>query len=229
MNASDAIVRLRSHPVLGPFLCPDRVARCRQLVPPRPGLEILDVGCGNHSVGYFRALYPEARYTGLDREEYETSEADLRSMDAFLRIDLETGSLDAIPDGHFDLVVAAHVIEHLRNGIEVAAALGEKLRPGGVLYLAYPRAESVDFPHRSGSLNFFDDPTHVTVIRTDALRAALETAGLRIELSGVHRSARSLGLMLVKVAASPLLGGVSGPMLWPLYGFEELTVAFRPA
>jgi len=41
----------------------------------------LDIGCGNHSVRYFRAQYPRSHYTGVDQSLYNNTAADVAAMD----------------------------------------------------------------------------------------------------------------------------------------------------
>jgi SAM-dependent methyltransferase len=70
-----------------------------------------------------------------DRFDYRCSDYDLRAHRADLRLDLQAIDL---PDEHLDVVLTAHVLEHVPD---FRAALGEifrVLRPGGWLYLNIP-------------------------------------------------------------------------------------------
>ena len=68
----------------------------------------------------------------------------------------------------FDVVVASHVIEHLKDPIGLIRECVRVCRPGGVIYLEAPSERSVWMPSmpfkwdRFHSLSFFDDPTHIS-------------------------------------------------------------------
>jgi SAM-dependent methyltransferase len=69
-------------------------------------------------------------------------------------------------DDRFDLVVASHVIEHLRNATELVAECVRVCRPGGHIYIETPSERSLWLPgmpfghDQFQSTSFFDDPTH---------------------------------------------------------------------
>jgi hypothetical protein len=117
-----------------------------------------------------------------------------------------------------------HVLEHLEKGVKLVEDAARKLRKGGIMYVAYPSPRSVTFPSRRGTLNFYDDPTHITIIRKDELLEVFRRSGMEVVFAGMSRSIRGLLLMLARILMSPALGGVTGPVLWDLYGFEEIAV-----
>ena len=112
---SDFLIRLSSIPVLAAIIGPTKVVQLRRWLDPRSRVRILDLGCGNHSVRYFKAAFPHSFYVGVDRELYHTTSQEAALMDSYLRLDLEAQDLGGLPDGSFDLVVLAHLLEHLRN------------------------------------------------------------------------------------------------------------------
>ena len=65
--------------------------------------------------------------------------------------------------GTFNAVVSAHNIEHCDDPDLTLEVMMAALKPGGRLFLAFPTEASVRFPHRRGTLNFFDDPTPKTM------------------------------------------------------------------
>lgn len=207
------------------LLGPPRVTQSRRILTNTTDPWILDVGCGNHSPRYFKTGFPGCHYVGVDQTVYSNTPDEMRMMDRFIEADLEVSELEEVPDRSFDLIVLSHVLEHLRRGLEVLRVLRRKLRDGGIFFLAFPNPESVNFPHRDGSLNFYDDPTHVTLVDESALVRLLREIGAEVVYIRTTRRPVHLCLMLGRIAAAPLLGPVMGGALWDLYGFERVVVA----
>ena len=125
---------------------------------------LLDVGAGNHSATKIKKHFPQCRYFGIDIvKDYNNSEEDFNLMEGFWEKDLTKLDFDDIPDHFFDAILMTHIIEHLQNGDKVINALLPKLKKGGYIYIEYPSANSVNFPSKKGTLNFYDDPTHVRI------------------------------------------------------------------
>ncbi|HEY4396778.1 MAG TPA: bifunctional glycosyltransferase/class I SAM-dependent methyltransferase [Acidimicrobiia bacterium] len=131
----------------------------------RPSSRVLDLGCSDG------ALSAELRghgheVTGVDVEEH----AGVRDrVDAFVPADLEDGIPDAVGDG-FDVIVAADVLEHVREPERLLADGADRLAPGGSIVASvpnfghwYPRVRSTigrfDYDRRGildrGHLRFF--------------------------------------------------------------------------
>ncbi len=159
------------------------------------GERVLDMGCGagRHA---FEAYRRGADVLALDRsaEELATvsewfaamraegglppgAEADVKQGDA---LDLP------FPDGEFDRVVAAEVLEHIHDDDAAIAELYRVLRPGGTLAVTVPRwlpericwALSEEYHQVEGG--------HVRIYRGHELVAKLETAGFRC--TGQHHA-----------------------------------------
>lgn len=191
---------------------------------------LLDVGCGNHSPSVTLKWFPQCEYFGLDRELYNNDEADLRLMSGFYKTDLakEETILEAIPEGYFDVVLMTHVIEHLPNGLEVLAVLARKVAPGGKLYVETPSRQSLRLPSMYGTLNFWDDVTHVRIYDVDEIAGALERAGLEIVSAGPRRDLPRIALMPVKMCYDLLkYGRVRASAFWDLVGFASFVYARR--
>jgi len=140
--------------------------RNRPLVPVVAGLvkgaAIIDVGCTGFSVVEL------SRW--LNRPDLVHSGVDSMPLDAPGDFTFRQADLDAqpipFPDDSFDLVVASHIIEHLRDPIRFCQELVRITKPGGSVYLEAPSERSVLLPgmpfehDRFCSLSYFDDPTH---------------------------------------------------------------------
>jgi len=125
-------------------------------------ITLLDVGCGHLSFETFRHFYPDAIYHGVDKV-FQGDVAQYKRMDSFFNLDLENDSFDSIPDAHYDAVIFSHTIEHLYRGHEVLKRLIPKVKLGGYLYVELPSVRSLFLPSADGTMNFFDDPTHIRI------------------------------------------------------------------
>ena len=152
---------------------------------------LLDVGAGNHSATKIKKHFPGCRYFGIDIvKDYNNSEEDFKMMEGFWEKDLTQLDFDDIPDLFFDAILMTHIIEHLNNGDDVIKALLTKLKNGGYIYIEFPSGNSVNFPSKKGTLNFYDDPTHVRIYNSKELANILEAHGMKILKSGIRRSRR---------------------------------------
>ena len=122
---------------------------------------IYDFGCGNMSPQKFKTMLPNCYYIGFDITEYNLCEEDYLCADELIISDYplkELNTCSKFPD----LINCSHVLEHLINpGNYVKEFL--KKHPTHI-YFSFPCQDSINFPPRSGTLNFYDDPTHLTVI-----------------------------------------------------------------
>lgn len=210
------------------WLIPVRLARFRAWRD--RSFSILDVGCGNHSATFTKHWFPNCRYSGVDRELYNNDASDLALMERFYSADLESSALDEIPDGTFDLIICAHVIEHLTRGLVLLDRLCRKLAPGGEVYIEFPGPRSLGLPPMPGTLHFSDDPTHVRIYTIPEVANVLLARGLIVCRAGRRRS-------WPRVAVAPLLavgslfrhGYCGGGILWDFMGFADYVWARKPA
>ncbi|HZQ28477.1 MAG TPA: methyltransferase domain-containing protein [Acidimicrobiales bacterium] len=154
----------------------------------RPGDRVLDVGAGagRHA---FEALRLGADVVAADMDGAALKEVAV--MFEALELDgasLATASLateaDALhlpfPDGAFDRVIAAEILEHVPDDRAAMAELARVLRPGGVLAVTVPRW----FPELVNwilSDEYHLVPGgHVRIYREGVLRERLAGAGLAV-------------------------------------------------
>jgi len=196
----------------------------------RRPFRLLDVGAGHHSALAAKRWFPNCHYAGIDRDRhYHNDERDFAAMDQFFELDLTRLEFAGIPDASYDVLLFAHVIEHLTNGDEVLRALVPKLRPGGFVYVEFPGPQSLHFPSKRGTLNFYDDDTHVRVFDAKEVAGILRGCGLRIVRAGTRRD--PLGILMLPVHAWRVKrqhGYVPGGVFWDLFGFADQVLAERP-
>ena len=209
---------------------PHKFKALRRWFGDRP-FDLLDVGAGNHSATLAKQWFPRCRYTGLDRDRhYNNDPVDFAAMDRFIELDLTGLDLSSIPDAGFDAILMAHVVEHLANGDEVVRRLTRKLRPGGLFCLEFPGRLSPRLPSKKGTLNFYDDPTHVRLYRHEEIAGILRAEGLHVVRAGTRRDWTGVLLLpLHAFNAKRTYGFVPGGVFWDLLGFAEEVFAVRPA
>ena len=114
----------------------------------RPAERVLDLGCGagRHA---FECLRRGALVVALDADPVE-----LKGVSGLMVAMLEAGEVESggagvavrgdalklpFPDGAFDKVICAEVLEHLGDDSSAMAELARVLRPGGTLAVSVPR------------------------------------------------------------------------------------------
>ncbi len=163
----------------------------------QPGDRLLDLGAGagRHA---FEAMRRGASVTALDADAGEVKDVSwmmrgLRTDDAAVATSGGSGSAVVgnalslpFPDGSFDRVIAAEVLEHIHDDRGAMAELSRVLRPGGTMAVTVPRwwpelvtwAISDDYHNKPGG--------HIRIYRGSALVSRLEAAGL--ERYGSHHA-----------------------------------------
>lgn len=163
----------------------------------RPGERLLDLGAGGGRHA-FEAMRRGARVVALDADRGEVEGA-LAMMGALRREDPATadtgGSGSAtvgdgrrlpFPDGCFDRVIAAEVLEHVHDDRSAIAELARVLRPGGTIAVSVPRwwPELVNW---ALSDEYHETPGgHIRIYRRSVLEARLADAGLVV--TGHHHA-----------------------------------------
>jgi SAM-dependent methyltransferase len=150
----------------------------------RPGMRVLDAGCGHGRHAHALALSPGVLSVGID-----LSLADLRSArDAWADIApqapvavaaADTGRLP-FPDGAFDRVVCSEVLEHLDDWQGALRELDRVLAPGGLMALSVPRFWPEALCWRLSPHYARTPGGHVRIFRKRQLTGALATQGLRL-------------------------------------------------
>lgn len=185
-------------------------------------LNVLDVGCGNHSPSETKLNFKNIVYHGLDLEVNPNYfESDKSSIEKMFISNLDDLDLKEIENNYYDVIIMCHVIEHLHNGEKVISLLNSKLKKNGYFYIECPSPNSVNLPSMQGTLNFFDDVTHVKIYSIDTIINVLKNETVVIS-SGVVRSFFNLILIPYKILKSKISRGyIRAYILWDFFGFAN--------
>jgi len=200
------------------------------LVPLGAPLRILDVGCGP---GWVAAELRRRGHhvTGVDLIAHEGI-AD--RTDRFFSADVEHGLPDEVGSG-FDVIIAADVIEHVRNPDELLADLAGRLGPHGLIIASVPNFAHW-YPRLRVAAGLFDydqrgilDRTHVRFFTRRSFRRVLANTGLATA-SEVY-AGLPLDVLGVEGASGRVVGAVDGlgRRLWPTLFAYQFVVALQPA
>jgi 2-polyprenyl-3-methyl-5-hydroxy-6-metoxy-1,4-benzoquinol methylase len=183
------------NPRLGPGFNPSYVGPRDDilgLVPP-VARRVLEVGCSVGVLGEAIKAKTGAYVVGVELSEEMAAHAEGR-LDRVIRGDIETLlEAGAFRGERFDVIVAADVLEHLRDPWGALAALATLAEPGGAVVASLPNVRHLDtifhllvkgtWPHRERGIH---DRTHLRFFtRRDAM-ALFHGAGLEVERVDVH-------------------------------------------
>jgi 2-polyprenyl-3-methyl-5-hydroxy-6-metoxy-1,4-benzoquinol methylase len=138
------------------------------------GNSILEVGCGK---GAFRKfLQKEIHYRGLEFNEAAVEKARAEGLNV-MAVPLSREA--ASRAGSYDVVCHFQVLEHVTEPRDFLYDCVKALRPGGKLIVAVPSDDSFLSIAENCWLNM--PPHHLTRWTDQALKSALEIAGLQIQ------------------------------------------------
>lgn len=159
----------------------------------RPPGRILDLGCTNGALGELLRAYGH-EVVGVDHEKHE-GVGD--RLDQFVEADLDRGIPDEV-GSEFDVVLAADVLEHVREPEQLLAEARGRLQPHGTLVVSvpnfghwYPRARVAlgrfDYDRRGildrGHLRFFTRRSFERLVARSGLQVRRRAAtGLPLEV-----------------------------------------------
>ena len=173
-----------------------RVQSIFEWIPPADDLRILDCACGR---GFYLNMYryvSACRLVGLELEADVIRKAQ-RNVGHLPDITLTRGNIYALPfpDDYFDGVILSEILEHIEDDVAGLREVRRVLKPGGVVAITVPNA---NYPFLWDPINWTLErvfhtkirrgplagiwANHVRLYERDALRSAVEQAGLVVEV-----------------------------------------------
>lgn len=167
----------RFHPALESFISYLRWRRVRRIEALGRKGRVLDVGCGRGRVLDFMR---ERGWEVLGLEVSENAAVHAREQ---LKLPLVIGDFLAIdfPKERFDAVIFWHSFEHVTNPAATLRKCKDILRPGGLLVLALPNYESLQFRWAGRNCFHLDIPRHVAHFPLSTLVKSLTEMGFQVK------------------------------------------------
>ncbi|MFI5244764.1 MAG: class I SAM-dependent methyltransferase [Gemmatimonadales bacterium] len=138
-----------------------------------PGNRLLDLGFGR---GHIMRL---ARAYGFEVYGMDSSRRLVAQLESEFGKRLNHGTLgaDPIPWDSFDAIVMSHVVEHLVDPVRILRDVLAKLSPGGLLYVAVPDIESLQFRIFGKYWDAINPLVHMQYFNEKSLSRLLRDAG----------------------------------------------------
>jgi 2-polyprenyl-3-methyl-5-hydroxy-6-metoxy-1,4-benzoquinol methylase len=146
----------------------------RHLPPPKPGMKLLDVGCGD---GLALRVLEQVGWTvqGQDVDAQAVAVARGRGLEVRHGVIQDCG----FPAESFDAVTMSHVIEHVHDPAGLLREVHRLLRPGGTLVSVTPNVHSANHERLGASWLSLDPPRHLVIFSANALRKVAGRAGFQ--------------------------------------------------
>lgn len=142
------------------YFCTIRLSSINKLLPDRA--RILDIGCGNcTALNYFHKMNHEVfgveRYSGYQRA--------LKFADFKIKKNIIDQDILIIPfdNNSFDCIIIWHVLEHMNRPIEVLNKIFDILKSDGILSIAVPVSDSLEYRLFKKHWFHLDPPRHLCI------------------------------------------------------------------
>lgn len=173
-----------------------------------PGLDdILELGCSTGRTSEVLRHWGR-RVVGIEFDATAAAEARQHADEVIVGDLDDRDTLGRLGDRTFDMVLAADVLEHLRDPLGCLRDAVTRLRPGGVVVLSIPNVAHGDIRLAllEGRFEYTDvgllDRTHISLFTIQSLRALITDAGL--VAVNWHRIRRIMGNTEVRRGSSAL-------------------------
>jgi SAM-dependent methyltransferase len=143
-----------------------------------PG-RMLEIGCS------YGAMLDAFRRDGWDVEGIELDSRAAAVARSLYSLRIHEGPLEDVRSalrGDYDVITLYHVLEHVDDQISFVRDLASLCRPGGLVVIKTPNAQSLPARVLDGWWEWFAAPEHLRVFSPTSLRRLLEPEGFATEL-----------------------------------------------
>lgn len=190
-------------------------------------INILDIGCGNDSVKNIKSYFPDSNYTGVDIHDFNLSNDAKKLMQNYFIFNSNkfVSGIESI-NKRYDLILSYHNIEHCEKPYDVLHAMMKKLKKNGHICLRFPNSNSVNFPSRKGTLNYYDDQTHQST-PPDFQKICTILSQYNVRFIIKKKSYKPFFQFLIGFILEPISSILKRkmPFTWEYYGFESVIYA----
>ncbi|OBT45542.1 hypothetical protein VE00_05059 [Pseudogymnoascus sp. WSF 3629] len=160
----------------------------------KPGMTILDVGCGPGSISIDLArLVPGSHVTGIDVDDPLKEARASAAAIGVTNVEFKVGDIHALdfPDASFDVVHAHQVLQHISDPVLALREMRRVAKPGGIVAA-----------RESASMAWFPESEGIAAWRDLAGRVSRAEGGNPHPGSGIHSWARAAGFEKSQVKCS---------------------------
>lgn len=148
----------------------------------RPGMKVVDVGCGDGGYISFCSKM------GADVTFVDMNENKVRNLEQRLR-DIAKGEVKGIvsecnpipiPDSHADLVISTEVLEHVRQPEVFLSEIVRVGSPDATYVLTVPDARGENLIKTIAHPAYFSEPNHINIFTSQEFEDLVQSAGLEV-------------------------------------------------
>jgi SAM-dependent methyltransferase len=148
----------------------------------KPGMNVVDIGCGDGGYASFCAKMG-ANITFVDMQE-----AKVRALEERLK-NVAAGEVEGIvsecnpipiSDGYADLVISTEVLEHVRNPAEFLSEIVRVGTQDATWVLTVPDARGENLVKNIAPPVYFEEPNHIQIFSSDDFEELVRSCGLDI-------------------------------------------------
>ncbi|KFY27332.1 hypothetical protein V493_03559 [Pseudogymnoascus sp. VKM F-4281 (FW-2241)] len=160
----------------------------------KPGVTILDVGCGPGSISIDLArLVPDSHVTGIDvADPLEEARASASAL-SITNVEFKVGDIHALdfPDASFDVVHSHQVLQHIADPVQALREMRRVAKPGGIVAA-----------RESASMTWYPESAGITTWRDLTAKVSRARGGNPHPGSSIHCWAREAGFEKSQVQCS---------------------------